>query len=435
MICKNCGKMVLPKDGHILDYEFFCSDCAIECHDCGEIILKDSAYKTADEYYICDSCLDDDYRYCDDCGEIFKYDEVTWIENDEKYICDSCLDEGEYYSCECCEKYFSKDGLERTYDNNWVCDDCRCNDYYYCNDCGRATHRDDCHYIEYRDADYCPNCYENHGCEDYIYSYHDFDCFSKRKTADEPLTNEYFGFELEVSGNRDYAEEFLDQVSDVVLMNDSSIENGGFEIVTQPMTRRYFKERFKPMFEKGLKFLDQNGFYGHGMGGMHVHVSADVFSKRQIAQMAEILYGNEDDRNIWFCISQRKEKNMEEWSCMTDRNRSFDEIVNYEYGMPKVADDRHTALNFDSRTFTYEIRIFNSNTRIERVVKNMECVFALVDYTRQEVDNPYKCNTRGFINFVFDNRLEYPYLYAFLLERRVEEHFGIKYTEKELEAA
>ena len=38
-------------------------------------------------------------------------------------------------------------------------------------------------------------------------------------------TKEYFGFELEVSGDRGYADEFSDMTSDVVLMNDGLIED------------------------------------------------------------------------------------------------------------------------------------------------------------------------------------------------------------------
>lgn len=432
MICRDCGKMVLPKEGHIIDGEFYCEDCTVKCIECGEYILKDDAIEIYNGDYICESCRDDYYYTCEDCGEIHHQDDMTWIEDKQIYVCDSCLD-GNYYRCEYCERYYSKDSVRETYDNNWVCDDCYENHYYTCEDCGYAVFQEDAYYDEDDECDYCPNCYHNH--PESIYSYHNFYDFECQSTCNEEDTNEYFGFELEVSGDRCYADEFADMTSDVVLMNDGSIIDGGFEIVTQPMTRKYFREEFRPEFEKSLKFLKERGFEGHNKGGMHIHISAEVLSKRQLAQMAEVLYGDEDDRNIWLCLSQRHQDKMERWSSMTNKDYSFEEIVNSEDEMPHISDARYTALNRDTRTHTYEIRIFNSNIRIERVMKNMECVFALIDYTKQEERSVYKANTRGFLNFVKEHRLEYPNFYAFLLERKVEEHFGIKYTDAELEAA
>ncbi len=432
MICRDCGKMVLPKEGHIIDGEFYCEDCTVKCIECGEYILKDDAIEIYNGDYICESCRDDYYYTCEDCGEIHHQDDMTWIEDKQMYVCDSCLD-GNYYQCEYCEHWYSSDNVNETYEGKWVCDDCFERHYYTCGDCGYAVFQDEAYYNENDECDYCPNCEGKH--PESIYKYHDFEDFECQSTSNEDDTEEYFGFELEVSGDRGYADEFSDMTSDVVLMNDGSIDGGGFEIVTQPMTRRYFREEFRPQFEKSLQFLNNMGFKGHNKGGMHIHISADIFSKRQLAQLAEILYGNEDDRNIWLCLSQRHKNEMDSWSSMTNKDYTFDEIVNSEYEMPYISTKRYTALNRDTRTHTYEIRIFNSNTRIERVMKNMECVFALVDYTKQEANSPYKCDTQGFLRYVKEHRLEYPNLYAFMLERKIEEHYGIEFSEEELEAA
>lgn len=422
--------MVLPEFGHIIDEEFYCDECTVKCSDCGEYILKEDAIETGYGNLICEYCRDEDYYACEDCGEIYRRNDMTWIENMDTFVCDDCLDS--YYKCECCEKWFSSRGVRETYDGNWVCDDCSC-DYYTCADCGYLVHSDEAIYDENNDCDYCPNCEDKH--PESIYNYHSFEDFECQTTSNEEDTKEYFGFELEVSGDRSYANEFAKMTPDVVLMNDSSICGGGFEIVSQPMTRGYFKEKFVPKFEKSLKFLNEKGFRGHNKGGMHIHISADALSKRQLAQMAEVLYGDENDRDIWLCLTQRHEREIDSWGSMKNRDLSFDEIANSESIMPRIAHDRYTALNCDTRTETYELRIFNSNIRIERFLKNMECAFALVDYSKQEEKNPYKCDTQGFLQFVKDHRLDYPNLYAYMLERRVEEHYGIKFTEEELEAA
>lgn len=431
MICNECGRMVLPEEGHIIDGEFYCDDCTVQCTDCGEYILKDDAIETHDGDLICETCRDNDYYVCDDCGEIFSSDDLTPIEDTGYYVCYDCL--SDYYRCECCGKYYSSRRVRETYDEHWVCDDCSSDSYYTCSGCGYLVHQDDATYNESEDADYCPHCADRH--PDSIYDYHDYDDFEYQATSDEEDTKEYFGFELEVSGDRSYADEFYALTPDIVLMNDGSIEGGGFEIVSQPMTRQYFKEKFVPKFEKSLKFLNEKGFRGHNKGGMHIHISADVLSKRQLAQMAEILYGDDNDRDIWLCLTQRHENEIEHWGSMKNRAFSFDEIVNSDSPMPPIAYGRYTALNYDTRTDTYELRIFNSNIRLERFLKNMECAFALVDYTKKEEKNPYKCDTQGFLQFIKDHRFDYPNLYAYMLERRVEEHYGIKFTEEELEAA
>ena len=96
----------------------------------------------------------------------------------------------------------------------------------------------------------------------------------------------------------------------------------------------------------------------------------------------------------------------------------------------------YTALVNDGRTRTYEFRIFNSNLKLDRILKNYECVLALLDYTKQhqDIDHPY-CNTQDFINYVLENPFIYRNLYNFFIERKIKEHYGITYTDLELEAA
>ena len=71
MICRECGKMVLPEQGHIIDGEFYCNDCIVKCIECGEYILKDEAIEIHNGDYVCESCRDDYYYTCEDCGEIY----------------------------------------------------------------------------------------------------------------------------------------------------------------------------------------------------------------------------------------------------------------------------------------------------------------------------------------------------------------------------
>lgn len=424
MICRECEKMVLPKEGHIIDGEFYCNDCTVECEDCGDILLKYEAIQIANGNFICESCLDDNYYSCDDCGEIHDRDEMTWIKDKEKYVCKRCLDN--YYECECCNNYFSSSGCYETYDSNWVCNDCYDDSYRTCEDCGRAVHDDDYYYNEIDGCNYCPNCEGDH--QSSIYNYHDYDYFSKKQIYGETGTNEFFGLEIEVSGEQDYADDFLNLVPDVVLMNDSSIDEG-FEIVTEPMTRGYISEKFLQNIEKGMNFLDEKGFKGHNEGGIHIHVSQEVFSKKMLCALRNVLYSElETNMDVWKIISQRHQSEIDKW-CRYRNARSIDDILEDSSEYPCIVnEDRYTALNYDDRTRTYEFRIFNSNTRIERIKKNIQTVYSLVDYAKYKEENYRSASTGDYINFIRRNSALYPDLYSFIIEK------GIRFEEERVAA-
>lgn len=418
MICKDCGKMVLPKDGHIIDGEFYCNDCTVQCSDCGEYILKDDAIKTHDGDLICESCNDNDYFTCEDCGEIYPCDDSHWIEDKEKCVCDNCLDN--YYECEACHKYFSRDGVYETYDEKYVCEKCYDYDYRTCEDCGLAMHCDDSYYNEIDDCNYCPNCEDKHTSS--IYSYHDYDCFCKKQVYGETGTKEFFGLEIEVSGDPDYADDFLGLVPDVVLMHDGSIDRG-FEIVTEPMTRGYIAEKFLPNIERGMKFLNDKGFRGHNKGGIHIHVSQEVFSKKMLCVLRNVLYsGLETNMEVWKAITQRHQSEINEW-CKYKDARSITDILTDTSDFPLLVYDRYTALNYDSRTGTYEFRIFNSNTRIERIKKNIQTVYSLVDYAKHKEETYHSASTGDYIDFVKENSVFYPDLYEFMYEMGIVQRF------------
>ena len=412
MICRNCGKMILPNAGHIIDGKFYCNECVIECANCGDYILKDDAIETHDGDLICENCKENDYYICEDCGEVYHVDDSHWIEDKEKYVCDKCLDN--YYECECCQKYFSRADVYATYDENWVCNDCYVNSYCSCEDCGCAVSDNDYYYNEGHGCNYCPNCSDNHS--DSIYSYHDYSDFYKYKKDDEINPIEYFGLEIEVSGNECYADAFLSKVPNVVLMHDSSIEDGGFEIVSEPMTRRYIEEDFLPLLEKGMKYLNNNGFTGHNRGGIHIHVSQEVFTKRMLCVLRNVLYsGNEENFDIWKVISQRHTSEIEQW-CRFTEGKNCSEILDSEDNYPPISDTRYTALNYDSRTGTYEFRIFNSNTRIERIKKNIQVVYSLIDYAKAKENKYIWAETEDYIDFVLRDSEAYPDLYKFLYD-------------------
>ena len=395
-----------------------------KCCECGKKIKGRLTTENAvfyDGKYWCKECFENKYFKCEECGEYHRTEEAYETVNGD-YICRRCK-ERFYIRCSDCGYYERSGYLYETYDECLICENCRNDNYYQCEHCGNYVSIDD--YYEEYGRTLCPNCYENYS--EVIYDYHDFDDFCPYKMPDESRTNPTYGFEIEVAGERRYADEIMDLLNDhAVAMNDSSVD--GFEIVTQPMTEQYFIIKFVPMLEKALKFMDNHGFKGHNKGGIHIHVNKEAFDLHMIRNLVTILYGNRLDRNTWLALSQRKQGAMDSWARMTGCRR-YEDIDLYE----NIDYERHTALNYDDRTETYEFRIFNSNTRIERILKNFEIVLALMAYSKEEKEG--YADTKGFLKFIDSRKLFYPNLSAFVQEKGIIEHYNKIYTEEELEAA
>ena len=431
MICRVCGQLVGKDHFMIIDGDVVCDDCYVICEECNEPVILSEATET-ENGYVCSDCLDNYYCQCYECGEYIHQDNA--ISADEEIYCESCRDKYLTRCDDCGEWYRNCDTFTVEYDRA-VCRNCY-DDYRECDGCGRVYHIDELHWDDRSEQYYCDSCYEENS--NVIYGYHDFNDFNIRQTAEdvENKNEVAFGFELEVEGYQSYAEEFLEIMGgerDLVLMHDGSVD--GFEIVTQPMTQNYFEEVFKNKLDAGLKFLRDEGFKGHNKGGLHIHVSSEAITTGMLAQLHEILYShNLDDKNTWLRLTQRKESQLDRWSRLDNDDYDFDEIINEGY--KRISEDRYTALNWDNRTQTYEFRIFNSNIRMERFMKNFECVLALLDYTKVYKDfTEPMCDTQGFLQFVENNSLFYPNLFAFMEEMDIKAKYGTEVTEQELEVA
>lgn len=438
MLCDNCGKRIRQSDAtEVQNGDMVCLECLkenyVKCDDCDEWVDECDAYTTADGRTICQNCYEDSYFTCEDCGEIYHQDDVFKVfdsNNYERYVCEYCRNHN-YTECECCNEYHTIDDMYETYDGNCVCQDCANNYYYTCEGCGNLVHQDEEHYSETRECSFCPNCWESEE-DNVIYSYHSYDNFSPRKMGedDEGMT---FGFELEVSGDRSYAEEFLSLFKDeeIVLMNDSSISGDGFEIITQPMTENYFYEEFLGRFKEGLKFLREHGFESHNCGGLHIHMSEP--SINVAAQLAHMLFNcPENEIDVWLQLTQRNRSNLDRWASFDERPVDFDELRSRDYHDRLTKGySRYVALNYDTRTRTYEFRIFNGNLRLERFLKNFEIVKSLVKYCQkyERATIPY-ANMKEWLKYIDENKLFYQNLYEFINEKdiRLKEATQIRYV-------
>lgn len=417
-----------------------CDDCRdtyyIKCESCNKWIKKRDILQV-DGYLICQHCSENEFSECDACGRRYLTVSLTEVNHGEQHVCSNCL--RSFTRCADCGQYVGQANrrtvVQNTYPyERYICNRCAEN-YFECSCCHRFTSE-----IETDEGEQiCRDCL--HNGTSVIHSYHNGEPFVKRfiegETENEKL---FFGLELEVGGDKQYARRFLKKFEPqtIQLMNDSSVQ--GFEIITMPMTYKFLMRKFIPQLKEGLKYLIEKGFKGHNAGGLHIHVSEEAITKYQAAQLAEILYGNSNDKQTWQKIAQRKPENLH-W-CSLNGSKRFYDITDDANEKPCVSNSRHTALNHDGRrTHTYEFRIFNSSLRIDRILKNIECVVALLDYTSKYAtyERP-TCHTTDFLKWVVARKIFYPNLNRFLEEKQiVEQHnkkdFTQDDTENELEVA
>lgn len=393
------------------------SDNEFICPICGEVVnLEEDDFTEYNNEYYHNDCFDDNFTYCEHCEEYYPNDEVTYLDKYGKSVCDECLDRY-YYRCEVCDEWLNEDDVYWGADNNPYCEECWNESFTTCDECGETIWIDNSYYDDEDCCTYCETCYDNK--YNVIYSYHNSNVeYIPRYLDDEDRNKNYeqlYGLELEITGDKSTSIEFQEIMRDnVVLMRDSSVD--GYEMVSMPLSRQYFYKKFVPLLDKGLKYLRDNGCTGHNGGGIHIHFKP-LKAGVQVANMVSILYGDDNDRDIWLAISQRRKSAMRSWCDIGSFVWSPVDILVKNKLSPCDENNHSTALNYDTRTKTHELRIFNSNLRLERVIKNMECLFALEDYVRQQIS--FVCTTSGFIDFVYHNKTKYPYLYNFMIEKNI----------------
>ena len=440
--CKICGKehVILDECTMYLIYDndekdLICLECQkkykyVICQQCGGWTLKSETKKDCDGYTVCKTCIETKYVKCEDCGKLVCIDNTTDTSYGTK-VCNKC--KRNYKQCAHCGKLVKEQDMQETADGVYYCDSCFETQTRVCSDCGRRFSRNNYSGRTSRDADgneiyYCSACQEAHIAV-HSYGYKPSAKF-KKNSKDNSDVKEFFGSEIEVSGSQSYAEQFINTVNKtteecIYLKNDASIVHGGFEIVTQPMTRNYIYDKFSEKLEKGLEYLNNNDFKGHNMGGIHIHVSKDALSNKQVAGMIKLLYTTEDNvKSFWLTLTQRKEENLR-WGKIDANTLEFgksklmEKILNNQFDWKNnYLDrnrDRYSAMNCSPNNKTVEFRIFNSSTRVERILKNYEIVFSLIDFTNTNTEVTHK----NYVQFVVDNKDKYKYLYEFLLEKEL----------------
>ena len=428
MRCEICGELHSLDEGKIIKGSghtyFVCDDCSPEdymvCDDCGKLVKEDKTLATHDGRIICNDCYESNgYGMCDRCGKVTKDSNIVYMQDTHEFVCNDCADEN-YYQCMECGRWFSNDRIIGDSNNQYLCEDCYCDSYYTCAGCGEFVHQDDCYWDDRTDEPYCACCYDEEVQNQFINSYHSHNNWIVRYTENE--RNDYIsdkltlGLEIEVAGDTDYAEGFMECVDNslIYLERDGSVK--GFEIITQPMTREYATEVFPNEISEGFEYLKKNNFRGYNAGGIHIHVANYGDMRLTAYKLKRLLYNIDGkQQSLLLELTQRKSDDLIRWA---DNQVPFNMSIEYAY----FQNNRYEALNLDDRTGTLEFRIFNSSLRVERISKNIEMVYALLDYINSSSWNS-SSDLYDWIKFVYDNNVIYPNLYLFMEEKQLREKY------------
>ena len=447
--CDKCGKVISKYEGSVFDEtnEHWCRECAnefleehddyIRCYQCGTIVPRDEATKDYAGDWFCQECADNYLTTCDDCGRIVWAEDCYWVDSEGIQICPDCYD-ASYASCTVCGSIHRVSDMQE-YDGEYYCNRHFEEMFTTCDECGEIIPIDDAHDID--GYNYCDSCYEERRGN--IFSWHDDKVrYHINNMPGEDYLNEVtIGIEHEVGCYEDRAGEYSNDLyyimnkergtyDNIYICTDSSVE--GFEIISQPMTIRYFNEVYFPKYLEAFEYMKSKDFNGEDEGGMHIHFRIPCLNKYMVARLNNIIYGTMDDIEILTRISRRTCSSFERWCDAHDRKYSTQEILN-RFGSPdtstiyKAVDGRSVALNWDgNRTETYELRMFNSTMDVQKYLASVEFVIALTDFVRIDTEFGVYTTLRQFVDYINHNKVKYPHIDMELEELDVYDTYGIR---------
>ena len=434
--CLDCHEIVWVGFAEEDSYKnYLCKHCEerynyIKCDDCGSWTDRHISVDDG-EKRVCEDCLEY-YHQCINCCQWYS-DDCGTQDNDGDFACQGCIDSGDIEICEHCGVLIHYGDAYHTADDVTLCEWCCDNHTENCDVCSMTYyHGNNIEYDEDEDMYICEECRQRHIIEESQteprrapniingYTYKPKPFFLKCENED---TNEFFGFEIEVEGARTFAEDFQEIVgNDIYIKQDGSVM--GFEIVTHPMTRMYFYQVFVPKLQMGMQLLRTNGFRAHNRAGIHIHVSNKAITNDMLARMVDVVYQRPlQNQKIWQKITQRKAGELNRWASMKTNSLLFKNkkatIQNVKSQAetekkPTIGSCRYTAINTNNQ-HTTEFRIFNSNLRIERIIKNAQVIFSLMDFSKTKT----KASLQNYLSFIFKHENEYNMLCDFLIEKHI----------------
>ncbi|MCQ2911555.1 MAG: hypothetical protein MJ244_05120 [Clostridia bacterium] len=387
-LCRHCGK-VITQDNVSELADDICEDCEdnyFECEICGDIEEVNNEYYTHDDKHICRKCLDNDYTYCSCCEEYYPNDEVRYIEDKEEYVCDSCYHDNNYFQCDSCGNYYSEDVL-RT-DDDGCC--------------------------------YCEDCYEEISpILSYPTKIEDIAGVKLFQTTDEDKKDLklFYGIELEVVADYNFKQsvnhtkELLGE-ENIICKRDGSLDSGGYEIVTAPMSYNRHHEFWRNFFEverNGKHYAKDLSSFNTNCCGIHIHVSRKALQLSDICKI--VFFINEASNNTFVNFIASRSEN--EYAQI--KRKTLSELQSIQkFGKLDGYNDRYEAVNLNN-TDTIEIRIFKGTVEQISFFKNLEFVDCLIKFVRNK--KFLQLSYDEFLKFLAKYKDRYKNLYEWIMNK------------------
>jgi hypothetical protein len=123
--CEDCGNSYTIDDMYYIDGEYYCSDCTNSCNCCGGVVHEElyhiSPINGRWGEYVCQSCYEDNYFYCNDC-HLYRANNSSRELANGNVVCERCVEE--YSTCQDCGDLFERDELEDGDDEELYCCEC-----------------------------------------------------------------------------------------------------------------------------------------------------------------------------------------------------------------------------------------------------------------------------------------------------------------------
>ena len=420
MTCSHCGCInedlyEVELDGMTIEV---CEDCAealgfVRCSECDEWIPAEDAMTTADGETICESCYEDWFCTCEDCGEIIRQDDCYVIDRGmrfERVVCDSCSEN--YYRCDDCEELFSSRSVHADSNGTVICDDCYANhDWCTCDRCDAIIQMDDANWDDYEDRYLCDDCYSrarrNANFHDYYYKPNPEFKFRSSETHHEEFANAVltFGVELEVDDGDDHLElanELAELNQPIYMKHDGSLGSEGVEIVTHPCSLAF--HQYELRWAEIVRVCKANDFKSHDAGtcGLHIHVGRKAMG--QTYEARRVTAGNLVilTEKLWgelVKFSRRTSGQLSDWACrpnieldieLTDSELT-DMALRTEYN------GRYQACNLRNDA-TVEFRIFRGTLKRNTLIASIQLVSNLTKYAMTHT--PTECKNATWADVV-----------------------------------
>lgn len=256
-----------------------------------------------------------------------------------------------------------------------LCSDCFSNKYFVCDVCGYLLEKDKEHKTPEMDTQCCEICWKSNSIHRYFYN-PKFKNLSKDKL--------YYGIELEVEGKTRLTQKAAGLISKypkIYIKTDSSIRSG-FEIITVPLENFY-----EPWIKTMLGDLRRDGFrsFQTDTCGMHVHVSSEPLTERNIQWLTEFFY-QKNNSGFLKLMSERDIRLLIRWANLDKSGvgllESSDIIARQKKEQGRVSHERHAILNL-TKEHTVEFRMFRGTLKYESFLGNLEFVKSLIDSSEQ----------------------------------------------------